>query len=65
MQLHKTAVLKGLKNIEKKGEKRTYNYNGKKYFIEEMITEIRNDTEAGCAFLDTVYDKIIYFLGEK
>ena len=65
MQLHKKPILKGLKNLEEKGEKRTYSYNGKKYFTEEIITEIRNDTEAGCAFLNTVYDKIIYFLGEK
>lgn len=63
---HKNAVLKGLENMkeyDKHGNGLVYNTGNINYSLDEMIIEIKNNTEIGKKFSQKVYDAIIsYFL---
>lgn len=64
---HKNAVLQGLENMRKYddiGSGIVYSVNGMDYTTDQMIIEIKNKTEVGCQFAQSVYDNIISYLGK-
>lgn len=64
---HKNAVLQGLENMKEydgHGMGLQYSVNGTDYTTDQMIEEIKNDTEVGRDFSQSVYDIIISYLGK-
>lgn len=64
---HKNAVLKGLENMKEYDQCGTgiiYKINNQKYTVDEMITEIENETEVGIAFSQEVYNMVLTYLGK-
>lgn len=67
IQSHKNAVLQGLENMKEydgHGLGLLYPVNGVNYTINQMIKEIKNDTEIGRKFSQNIYDLIISYLGK-
>lgn len=64
---HKNAVLQGLENMRNYdgiGNGLVYGVHDKEYTTDQMIEEIKNDTEVGREFSQRVYDTIISYLGK-
>ena len=63
----KNAVLQGLENMrvyDGVGNGIVYSVNGANYTLDQMIEEIKNETEVGNKFSQSVYDKILSYLGK-
>ena len=64
---HKNAVLQGLENMriyDGVGNGIVYAVNGVDYTTDQMIEEIKNETEVGNQFSQSIYDTIISYLGK-
>lgn len=64
---HKNAVLQGLENMrvyDGIGNGVVYSINGVNYTTDQMIEEIKNETDVGKEFSQGVYDTIISYLGK-
>ena len=64
---HKNAVLKGLQDMrayDNIGSGIVYSVNGTSYTTDQMIEEIKNDTEVGKKFSQDIYNTIISYLGK-
>lgn len=64
---HKNAVLQGLENMrvyDSIGDGIVYSINGVQYTTDQMIEEIKDNTEVGKEFSQSVYDTIISYLGK-
>lgn len=64
---HKNAVLKGLENMrvyDGVGNGIGYSVNGVNYALDQMIEEVKNETEIENQFSQSVYDTIVSYLGK-
>ena len=64
---HKNAVLQGLENMrvyDGVGNGVVYSVNGVNYALDQMIEEVKNETEIGNKFSQSVYDTIVSYLGK-
>ena len=64
---HKNAVLQGLENMKEydnNGLGLQYSASGKNYSTDEMIMEIKNNTDIGKEFVQSVYDTVISYMGK-
>lgn len=64
---HKNAVLVGLeemKQYDSVGKGVIYSVNGVDYTTDQMIVEVKNNTEVGREFTQMVYNMIISYLGK-
>jgi tartrate dehydratase beta subunit/fumarate hydratase class I family protein len=64
---HKNAVLRGLENMRKYdgiGDGVVYSVDGTTYTTDQMIEEIKSETEVGKKFSQSVYDTIISYMGK-
>lgn len=64
---HENAVLIGLQNMREfdgHGDGLQYSSNGVDYSVDQMIEEIRNNTDAGSEFSQNIYDLILIYMGK-
>ena len=64
---HENAVLKGLeamREYDRHGGGVSYSQDGKDYTVDEMIEEIREETEIGKRFSENVYEMILTYMGK-
>lgn len=64
---HKNAVLTGLANMkvyDECGDGIIYQIDNKTYTVDEMISEVKNETEIGIKFSQNIYDMILTYLGK-
>lgn len=64
---HINAVLQGLENMkeyDKHGNGLQYSVNGIDYTVDQIIEEIKNETEVGMEFSQNVYDTILTYMGK-
>ncbi len=64
---NKNAVLQGLEDMRKydgHGNGMQYSVNGTNYTTDQMIEEIKNDTEVGKEFSQSIYDTIVSYMGK-
>lgn len=64
---HENAVLIGLEEMKKydgHGEGLQYTADGVNYSVNQMIEEIRNDTDVGKSFSQNVYDIVLTYMGK-
>jgi hypothetical protein len=64
---HKNAVLQGLEDMrvyDSVGNGIVYSVNNINYTIDQMIEEVKNETEIGNQFSQSVYDTILSYLGK-
>lgn len=64
---HKNAVLQGLENMrvyDGVGDGIVYSVDGINYTTDQMIEEIKNETEVGNKFAQSVYDTILSYMGK-
>ena len=64
---HKNAVLQGLENMriyDGIGNRIVYSVNGVNYSLDRMIEEIKNETEIGNTFSQSIYNTILSYLGK-
>ena len=64
---HKNAVLQGLENMKEydgHGNGLQYSENGIDYTVDQMIEEIKNETEIGKEFSQNIYDMVLTYMGK-
>ena len=64
---HKNAVLHGLENMKEfdgHGNGLQYSVDGINYTVNQIIEEIKNDTEIGNKFSQNIYDLILTYMGK-
>lgn len=64
---HKNAVLQGLEDMrvyDGYGNGIIYHVNGVNYTLDQMIEEIKNETEVGKEFSQNIYDTILSYMGK-
>lgn len=64
---HKNAVLVALENMRKYdgySNDLLYSVNGNDYSTDQIIEEIKNDTDIGDKFSQDVYDTILSYMGK-
>lgn len=64
---HINAVLQGLENMkeyDEHGNGLQYSVNDIDYTVDQIIEEIKNETEVGKEFSQNVYDIILTYMGK-
>ena len=64
---HKNAVLQGLEDMrvyDGVGNGIVYSVDGVDYNTDQMIEEVKNETDIGKKFSQSIYDAIISYLGK-
>lgn len=64
---HKNAVLQGLENMREfdcRGNGLQYAVDGVDYTVDQMIEEIKNNTEIGNKFSQNIYDLTLTYMGK-